>query len=118
QRQAHRRRGRPAALRRRAPERDQRQGRRAAEPAALDQPAVARGDLRASDRLPLPLPRLRITREFGERGLSRTLRGTGDGRAALAGALHEAVTAGGALARAFGEPEASEERSGALYGRP
>ena len=50
QRQADRRRGRPAALRRRARVRHQRQGRLAAEPAALALPARDQGELRAADR--------------------------------------------------------------------
>ena len=39
----------------------QRQGRRAAEPAALDSPALDQGDLRAADRPPLPPHGLRRT---------------------------------------------------------
>ena len=54
QRQAHRRRGRPAALRRRARLGHQRQGRLAAQPAALGLAAHDQGDLRAAHRLALP----------------------------------------------------------------
>ena len=54
QRQADRRRRRPAAVRRRAGLGHQRQGRRPAEPAALDEHPVDQGDLRPGDRPPLP----------------------------------------------------------------
>ena len=55
QRQAHRRGRRPAALRRRARVRDERQGGLALEPDPLGQPADGEGDVRAGDRLPLPV---------------------------------------------------------------
>ena len=63
QRQADRRRGRAAAVRRRARLGHQRQGRVDLEPDPLGQPAHDQGDLRAAARLPLPVPRagLRIT---------------------------------------------------------
>ncbi len=54
QRQADRCRGRPAAVRWRAGQRHQRQGRLLAQPDPLDQPADDQGDLRAADRPPLP----------------------------------------------------------------
>ncbi|CAA9230659.1 MAG: Delta-1-pyrroline-5-carboxylate dehydrogenase, partial [uncultured Blastococcus sp.] len=54
QRQADRRRRRPAALRGRAGVGDQRQGRRPAEPAALDQHPLDQGDVRPGDRPHLP----------------------------------------------------------------
>ena len=54
QRQADRRRRRPAAVRRRPGVGHQRQGRLAAEPAALDVGADRQGDVRAADGLPLP----------------------------------------------------------------
>ena len=54
QRQADRRRRRPAAVRRRAGQRHQRQGRRPAEPDALDQHPLDQGDVRPADRPPLP----------------------------------------------------------------
>ena len=55
QRQAHRRGRRPAAVRRRARVRHERQGRLALEPDPLGQPADGEGDVRAADRLPLPV---------------------------------------------------------------
>ena len=55
QRQAHGRRRRPAALRRRARLRHERQGGLALEPDPLGQPAHDQGDVRAADRLPLPV---------------------------------------------------------------
>ena len=55
QRQAHRRRRRPAALRRCARVRNERQGRLALEPDPLGQPADGEGDVRAGDRLSLPV---------------------------------------------------------------
>ena len=54
QRQAHRCGRRAAALRRRAGQRHQRQGRVGAEPAALGVAAVGQGDIRTGHRLPLP----------------------------------------------------------------
>ena len=54
QRQADRRGRRAAAVRRRPGQRHQRQGRRAAEPAALDEHPVDQGDVRPADRPPLP----------------------------------------------------------------
>ncbi len=55
QRQADRRRGRPAAVRRRAGLRHERQGRLDVEPDPVGQPADDQGDVRAADRLPLPV---------------------------------------------------------------
>ena len=55
QRQADRRRGRPAALRRRARVGHERQGRLDVEPDPLGQPAHDQGDVRAADGLPLPV---------------------------------------------------------------
>ena len=57
QRQADRRGRRPAAVRRRARVGHRRQGRLAAEPPALGRRAHDQGDVRAADRLPLPVPR-------------------------------------------------------------
>ena len=56
QRQADRRGRRPAAVRRRARVRHERQGRLAVEPDPLGQPAHDQGDVRPADRLPLPVP--------------------------------------------------------------
>jgi acyl-CoA reductase-like NAD-dependent aldehyde dehydrogenase len=56
QRQADRRGGGPAALRRCAGQRHQRQGRGTAEPAAVDLAALDQGDHRAAEGLPLSLP--------------------------------------------------------------
>ena len=55
ERQADRRRRRPAAVRRRARVRDERQGRLDVEPHPLGEPAHDQGDVRAADRLPLPV---------------------------------------------------------------
>ena len=55
QRQADRRRRRAAAVRRRARLGHERQGRLALEPDPLGQPAHDQGDVRAADRLPLPV---------------------------------------------------------------
>ena len=62
QRQADRCRRRPAAVRRRPRLGHQRQGRRRGQPAALDLAALDQGDLRAADRLPLPVHGLRRDR--------------------------------------------------------
>ena len=62
QRQAHRRRGGPAALRRGPRLRHQRQSRLDAEPAALGVAPRHQGNLRARDGLPLPLPGRRARR--------------------------------------------------------
>ena len=60
QRQAHRGRRRPAAVRRRARFRHERQGRLDVEPDPLGQPTHDQGDVRAAARLPLPVPRGRV----------------------------------------------------------
>ena len=57
ERQADRRRRRPAAVRRRARVRHERQGRLDVEPDPLGQPADDQGDVRPAERLPLPVPR-------------------------------------------------------------
>src|SRR5690606_34487487 len=62
QRQADRRGGGPAAVRGRARERDERQGRLDPQPDALGVAADGEGDVRAAARLALPLPRRRVTR--------------------------------------------------------
>ena len=69
QRQADRRGRRPAAVRRRARVGHERQGRLDVEPDPLGQPAHDQGDVRAADRLPLPVPgagRRRQAREWSE----------------------------------------------------
>ena len=60
QRQADRRGRRPAAVRRRARVGHRRQGRLAAEPPAVRRRADDQGDVRAADRLSLPVPRRRL----------------------------------------------------------
>ena len=57
QRQADRRGRRPAAVRRLARERDERQGRLDVEPHPLGVAAHGQGDVRPADRLPVPVPR-------------------------------------------------------------
>ena len=61
QRQAHRRGGRPAALRRRPQQRHQRQGGLAAQPAALGVRAGDQGDVQPADGLALPAPGAGLT---------------------------------------------------------
>ena len=69
QRQADGSRRRPAAVRRRARLRHERQGRLDVEPDPLGQPAHDQGDVRAAARLPLPVPRVR--RRVANRGRPR-----------------------------------------------
>ena len=63
QRQADRRGRRSAAVRRLARERDERQGRLDVEPHPLGDAAHGEGDLRAADRLPVPVPGAGLGRE-------------------------------------------------------
>ena len=67
QRQADRRGRRPAAVRRRARVGDERQGRLDVEPDPLGLAADDQGDVRAADRLPLPLPGARQARATASR---------------------------------------------------
>ena len=63
---------RPAAVRRLACERDERQGRLDVEPHPLGVAAHGQGDLRPADRLPLPVPRAGFRRQAAQ-GISRRL---------------------------------------------